>query len=259
MRPSHAKMPMPTRRAAILAGAALSFGAAGGLGAIGPAWASDALEVITSDIRPLSLPGEAGARGIVLDIVAEAIRAIGRAPRFAFTSFADSLARARSVPGTLVTPVGRTAEREAHYTWVGRVLDVPQALGTLAQDPTRDLEGARALTRIGVVRGGLQETFLRQQGFAALVVLETGRDLAMALAEGRIEAWYASAPEIVAQFAAIGRADAVRLGPALQTVPAWLAAGPDTRDLPLAPLQAALARLEADGTVARIYRRYVPG
>lgn len=216
------------------------------------------LEVITSDIRPLSFPGP-DRRGITLDILAEVVTAIGRTPRFTFLSFGDSVERTRQIPGTLLCPIGRTATREAQFTWVAKVIDVPQAMGTLADRPVADLAAARALARIGVVRNGLQEVFLRQNGFDNLLVLETGRDLALALAEGRIEAWYATEPEIIQQFVAIGRPGGVRTGPALQTAAAWLAAHPDPRDLPIAALRTAMARLEADGTAARIYRGYAAG
>ncbi|MBU8536250.1 substrate-binding periplasmic protein [Falsiroseomonas tokyonensis] len=221
------------------------------------------LEVIASDIRPLSFPGTdpstPGRRGITLDILAEAIRAIGRSPRFTFLSFGDAVDRARSVPGTLICPLGRTPAREAQFTWVAKVVEVPQAMGTLPGKPVLDLEGARAVPRIGVVRNGLQEVFLRQNGLDNLLVLETGRDLALALAEGRIAAWYATEPEIHQQFNAIGRPGGVRTGPALQSIAAWLAAHPDPRDQPIAALRGAMARLEADGTVARIYRSYASG
>lgn len=223
----------------------------------GRARAAEPLEIVTYDIRPLAIPGE-GRRGIVLDIVAEAARMIGREPRFTFLPFPETVERGRTIPGTLTGPLGRVPSREASFAWVARVLDVPQAMGTLADRPAADLAAARGLERIGVIRNGLQEVFLRENGFGNLVVMETGRDLALALAEGRLDAWYSSAPEIAVQFEGIGRAGAVRIGPPLQTVPAWLAAHPDTRDLPVAPLRDALARLDADGTVARIYRGYIP-
>jgi polar amino acid transport system substrate-binding protein len=224
----------------------------------GPAGAAEPLEVITSDIRPLSFPGT-DRRGITLDILAAAITAIGRQPAFTFLSFGESVDRTRQIPGTLLCPIGRTAAREAQFGWVAKVVDVPQAMGTLAGQPVADLAAARALPRVGVVRNGLQEVFLRQNGFDNLLVLETGRDLALALSEGRIDAWYATEPEIITQFAAIGRPGGVRTGPPLQTAPAWLATHPDPRDLPIAALRAAMARLEADGTAARIYRSYAGG
>ncbi len=231
-----------------------------------PARAAEPLDILTSDVRPLSIPppstkgpamGEA-RRGIVLDIVAAAVRAIGRQPRFTFVSFGESFDRARDVPGTLVAPLGRVPARETLFTWVGKVVDVPQTLGTLAERPVADLAAARAMTRVGVVRGGFQETFLRDNGLMNLVVLETARDLAQALAEGRVDAWYGNATEVALNFEAMGRPGAVRIGPALQVAPAWLGAHLDPRDAPVAELRAAIARLEADGTAGRTYRAYVP-
>lgn len=222
--------------------------------------AGEPLVILTADIRPLAIPGPAtgeARRGIVPDVVAAAARRIGREPRFTFLPFPEAIARAAHDPGTLIAPFGRVAEREAGFAWVAKVVDVPQVLGTLADRPVADLAAARALARVGVIRGGVQETFLREQGLTNLVVLGTGPDLALALAEGRVDAWYSNAPEIALSFEAIGHPGGVRAGPALQRTPAWLAGHRDTRDLPVALLREAIAALEADGTVERIYRSYV--
>jgi polar amino acid transport system substrate-binding protein len=242
-------MPLSSRRA-LIAGAAVVVASR--------ARAAEPLDVFTADIRPLSIPGD-GRRGLVLDVVAEAIRAAGREPRFTFLPFNEAMERARTTPGGLVTPLARTPQREPLFTWVGRVVDVPQAMGTLTGRPVADMAAARALPRVGVIRGGQQGPFLRENGFDNLVVLETGRDLAMALAEGRIDAWYSTAPEIALQFEAIGRAGGVRVGPPLQTAPIWLAGSLDAGNVPVAPLRDGLARLDADGTTARTYAAYVAG
>ncbi|WP_376099943.1 substrate-binding periplasmic protein [Roseomonas sp. CCTCC AB2023176] len=228
--------------------------------AAAPAWPTEPLDILAYDLRPLSAPPTAdGRHGIVLDVVAAAVRRIGREPRFTFVIFPEAVERARTVPGTLVAPLGRVPSREDAFTWVARVLDVPQAMGTLAGRPAVDLAAARGLARIGVIRGGLQEAFLRENGLTNLVILETGRDLAVALAEGRLDAWYSTAPEIALQFEAIGRQGGATVGPTLQVAPAWLAAHLDARDMPVAGLRAAMDALHADGTVERIYRSYVGG
>lgn len=108
-----------------------------------------------------------------------------------------------------------------------------------------------------MARGGVQETYLREQGFANLVVFATGREIAAALAAGEIDAWYAVATQIANAFETMGRPDAVRLGPSLQVAPAWLAANRNTGDIPVAALADAIARMERDGAIERIYRSYM--
>lgn len=220
--------------------------------------AAETLEVLTADVRPLSI-AEGPQRGLVLDIVAEAARMAGREARFTFLPFAEAVERTRATPGTLVAPLARSVPREAFFTWIGQVVDVPQAMGVRRGRPTPDLEKARSLARIGVVAGGVQEAFLRERGFTNLVVLPAARDLALALATSEVDAWYTTATEIGLQFEAIGRTGEAAVGPAIQSAPVWLAGNLDPGTAPVAALRDALAELAHSGAVERAYRSYVPG
>ena len=84
----------------------------------------------------------------------------------------------------------------------------------------KGLGGSRAL---GIVRGGIQEDYLREKGFANLVAFAAAQDIAKALANGEVDAWYSTATEISLQFEAIGQAGRVRIGPTIQEAPVWLA------------------------------------
>jgi polar amino acid transport system substrate-binding protein len=223
---------------------------------IGKANAQTAIALFAGDARPLA-NADGPRRGIVLDVVLEAARIAGRALDIRFLPFADAMTRTRETPGALMAPLARNAQREADFAWIAKVVDVPQAMGTRAERPTVDLAGARALGKIGVARGGVQEAYLREQGFANLVVFATGREIATALAGGEIDAWYAVATQIANEFEAMGRPDGVRIGPTLQVAPAWLAANRDTGNIPVAALADAIARMERDGAIERIYRSYV--
>ena len=232
--------------------------AGGGLATLAlPSRAAVPIEVLSADVRPLSI-AEGPRRGLVLDIVDEALQSLGYAPRFTFLPFADALARTRSESGRLMTPLARSPQREALFAWIAEIVDVPQAMGTLIGRPVIDLEGARASQRIGVVSGGVQEGFLREHGFANLVALGGARELAQALAEGRIDAWYSTATEITLQFEAIGQAGRVRVGPTIQSAPVWLGGNLDTTGIPVRQLASAVAALKQSGTIDRIYRSYVP-
>lgn len=227
------------------------------LAASGQAWAAEPLEVFTADVRPLSImDGE--RRGIVLDLVRNALRAAGREARFTFIPFAEALARTQAQPGALMAPLARSPQREAAFAWVAKVLDVPQAMGTLTGRPPVDLDGARRLGRVGVVRAGVQESYLRDNGFTNLVPFGGAREAAEALAGGAVDAWYATGTEITIQFEFIGRQGGVQIGPTLQSAPVWLAANKDTADLPVGALRAAMSDLERSGAVEQAYRAYVP-
>lgn len=228
------------------------------LASAGRVRAAEPLEVFTADVRPLSI-ADGERRGIVLDLVRDALRAAGREARFTFLPFAEALARTQARPGALVAPLARSPQREAAFAWVAKVLDVPQAMGTLAGWPPVDLDGARRLGRVGVVKAGVQESYLRDNGFTNLVPFRAAREAAEALAGGAVDAWYGTGTEIMIQFELIGRQGAVQVGPTLQSAAVWLAANTDTDGLPVDALRAAMSGLEQSGAVQRAYRAYVPG
>jgi polar amino acid transport system substrate-binding protein len=218
--------------------------------------AAEPLEIFTSDVRPLAI-AEGLRRGIVLDILGDAVRSVGREFRTAFLPFADALREVQARPGSLMTPLARSAQRERDFAWISKIIDVPQAMGCLSGRPPVDLEGARGLARVGVVRGGVQEGFLRDKGFANLVAFATARELAKALADGEVDAWYSTATEISLQFEAIGQANRVRIGPMIQEVPVWLAGNTQTEDVPVDRIRFAVEKLQTSGSIERIYRSYV--
>lgn len=230
------------------------------LASAGPGRAAEPLEVFTADVRPLSI-ADGERRGIVLDIVRDALRLAGQEARFTFLPFAEALARTQAQPGALMAPLARSPQREEAYAWVAKVLDVPQAMGTLAGHGAGplDLEAARRVGRLAVVRGGVQESFLRDQGFANLIAVTGARDAAQAVASGAVNAWYATATEIALQFELIGHPGEARIGPTIQSAPVWLAANKDTTGLPVDALRAAMDRLAQSGAVEKTYRAYVPG
>ena len=245
---------MMSRRAWIAGAGIASVGA---LAASRPGLAAEPLEVFTADVRPLSI-AEGPRRGIVLDIVQDALRTIGQEVYFTFLPFAEALQRVQGQPGALMTPLARSPQREAAFAWIAKVIDVPQAIGTLAGKPTVDLDGARQLARIGVVKAGVQESYLRDNGFTNLVPFDSAREIAQALADGKVDAWYSTATEIVLQFEAIGRPGGVKVGPMIQAVPVWLASNGDTMRIPVDKIRAALADLQRSGAIDRIFRTYVP-
>ncbi len=236
----------------------LLLGSAGALALTKPARAAEPLDIFSADVRPLSI-ADGARRGLVLDIVKEALLAIGRDVQFTFLPFAEAVQRTQSQRGALMTPLARSPQREAGFTWITKVIDVPQAMGTLAGKPMADLDSGRRLARVGVVRAGVQESFLRDNGFTNLVPFGTAVEIAKALASGEVDAWYATSTEIVLQFEAIGRGKDVRIGPTLQAAPVWLAGNKDMATIPVAKIASAMAELERSGTVQRIYRTYVSG
>jgi polar amino acid transport system substrate-binding protein len=238
-----------SRRRWLLLAAAAASGCAGKM-------PRESLELITADVRPLSIAG-GPRRGIVLDILAEAAARTNHDLRLRFLPFAEAAAATASQPGSLMTPLARTPQREASYGWIAKIIDVPQAMGTRVGEPVADLAASRSLKAVGVVRAGVQEGFLRENGFTNLAPMATARELATALAEGKIDAWYATATEIVLQFESIGRQGGAQVGPTVQVVPVWLAGHREYPNARAGVLAKALKEMEQDGATQRHYKSYV--
>ncbi len=89
-------------------------------------WSAEPLEVLTADVRPLSI-ADGPRRGIVLDIVREALSSVGHEAHFTFLPFAEALQKTQARAGTLMAPLARSPQREQNFAWIAKVVDVPQA------------------------------------------------------------------------------------------------------------------------------------
>jgi hypothetical protein len=67
-------------------------------------WSAEPLEVLTADVRPLSI-ADGPRRGIVLDIVREALSSVGHEAHFTFLPFAEALQKTQARAGTLMAPL----------------------------------------------------------------------------------------------------------------------------------------------------------
>lgn len=98
---------------------------------------------------------------------------------------------ASTEPNTAVFIVLRTAEREAHYQWVGPLMEVETALhaGNAKARPVRSLQEASSLGRIAVPRKWLAYGYLQKQGLSNLYGVETPEQMMRLLRLGRTTSW----------------------------------------------------------------------
>lgn len=194
--------------------------------------------------------------GVVNEIAGEVLRMIGREPNFVPLEWAEAQARGRNDANTLVTPLSRTPAREPNYTWIFKVMDIESSLGSFGRTGPLDLDGARRLSRMGVVAQSLHEGFLRSQGLTNLVPVSLANAMD-ALISGEIEALYGPTLELRWHAHARGRSADLHVGPRLQVSEVFLATSRAATGVPVSEMRDAFSALESEGVVDRIVRRYI--
>ncbi|MGK7866312.1 substrate-binding periplasmic protein [Falsiroseomonas sp. E2-1-a20] len=194
--------------------------------------------------------------GIVNEVAGEVLRMVGRVPNFVPLEWAEAQARGRTDANTLLTPPGRTPAREPHYTWIVKVMDFESAIGSLGGTGPLDLEGARRLSRMGIISQSFHEAFLRAQGFTNLVPVSLANAMD-ALVSGEIEALYTQTLELRWHARARGRSADLKVGPRLQNVESFIVTSRAATGVPVAEMRDAFAALESEGAVDRIVRSYL--
>jgi polar amino acid transport system substrate-binding protein len=234
--------------------AVTAFAAAAFFCAPTPSFAADAF---TSNIPPFSI--EQGPRvGFVREVVAEIAKRLGTNVTIVYgESWPKSQEEAKSSPDTLIFPLARTKGREPDYQWVVKVIDADVAFATAPGKPKVETDAAaRALKGIGVRDGSPMVKDLQGRGYTNLVIVKTSGENARALHEGKIDAWYAPAPEIAFNWIELKLAGGPVFGLKLDSAPIYVAASKNTPGIDLERWRATFATMEKDGTRARILAAY---
>lgn len=215
--------------------------------------AATAIEVFSSPFPPLTIDDPARP-GFVNAVTLDLLRLLGLQGSITVLPWAETQRRGREEVGKLLTPPVRTPAREPNYTWIVKVLDITSSFA--GRDAALDLEAARGVARLGVLRGSMHQAFLQQSGFGNLVEMGDLRELMAGVLEGRLDAMLSNTEDVRAMARQAGRAAEVRLGPPLLQSPVFIASGRNTGALPVADMRSAFAALEQDGTIEAHYRAY---
>lgn len=232
---------------------ALGLAGAGLLATPRPARALAPVEILSGAFPPLT-GADPGRPGFVNAVALDLLRLVGMPARLTVLPWAEAQRRVLAEPGRLLTPPARTPEREGRFTWVVKVLDVTSII--VSRTAELDLEGARGVGRLAVVRGTAHASALRRSAFANIVELDDPAAMIRAVVEGEVDAVYGLTEDLRAAARRSGRAAELRFGPPITPVPVYIASGLDTGSLPLADLAAGFVALEQDGTIEAHYRTY---
>ena len=220
------------------------------------------LQLYTLDAPPMTMveaPVGDHAHGFVADIAIEAAKRAGFDLDLQFLPWMRGQQLAAEGENALITPLARTPEREASYSWVAPICHLQRAFATLDR-PVDSFEDARLhLHSILVGRGSAQEATLRSLGFddGRLQHVEIGLSETDMLRLGRVDAWFNSTVETEWKWRRSGQTAPLVFGKTLYVDEIYLACSRRCSALILDRLRAALAAMTEDGTATRIERRYL--
>ncbi len=205
---------------------------------------------------PLVVDSEA-KRGMVGDVVLEAMRRAGIEVQILVQPNPFALAMARDKADTFIAAISRTPEREALYTWIGPIIPIHRAFYTVGKRIDSFAEARKSLKRIAVSRNTANEEQLLREGFdrSQLVQVNAGESAPRMLLAGRVDAWFNLVPESETLLNQIGAAGVVQ-GNSVSASDLYLGCSRNCNIAYVRKLEAALAAMKADGTTRRLMKRY---
>jgi len=220
------------------------------------------LPLYSLDAPPMTMieaPVGDHAHGFVADIVVEAARRAGYSTEFRFLPWMRGQEEAADAENALITPLARTPEREAAYTWIAPIFTLERAFATLDRSIDSFVDARTQLKTILVGRGSAQEATLRNMGFddGRLIHTEIGLSEIEMLRQGRVDAWFNSTVETEWKWRRSGQTTPLVFGKVLYNDVVYLACSKRCAPELVARLRSTLAAVDSDGTAQSIQRRYL--
>jgi polar amino acid transport system substrate-binding protein len=200
-------------------------------------------------------------RGIMTDVVMEALKRAGLSGKLEFPPWKRAQEQVIAGKDILITALSRTPEREEKYTWIFPVFKYDRSFTTLGKIYNSFAEARESIKRVAVTIGSAQHDILLREGFLPsqiyAISIERQNIIPTMLLKDRVDAWFAVTVE--AKYAIKGEAEASRfvVGPPIGTsTEQFVACSKDCNAELVAKLRKAGEEMTADGTIAEIVKRY---
>lgn len=227
-----------------------------------PASNISTLQIFTEEYPPVTFSQEGKATGLGTEIVEEIMRRQGVSVNIQVVPWARGYQTALEGPMTGLFATMRTEERERLFKWVGPLTEVNTSFYALKDSgiTLASLEEAHNIPSIGVPREYYSHQYLQQAAFTNLDEVVDPDTMVKKLLAGRNPLMVndnITLPQLLQQNGAT--IDDVELVYTFMTSKNYLAFSLDTPDALVAEWQATLDAMRADGTVATIYTKWLPG
>jgi polar amino acid transport system substrate-binding protein len=224
-----------------------------------PAGHAESLKLVTESYPPYNFAEGDKVTGLTTEILTAAAKKANVTISISLVPWARALSLAESEPATCVYSTIRIPEREKSYKWIGPVIEDGLGLFALAEKKIHleKIEDARKF-KVGTYIGSVANGYLHEHGIDPDLAPSDTLNLDK-LRLGRIDLWVASRRNE----AYVSRHDprAIVLQTAFVFPKEWetqmyLACSKQVPDDLVERLNSAIKQLKADGTIAKISRRY---
>ena len=218
---------------------------------------AQSLAIFCEDDRPLQFK-TAGEQltGLAVEVVQEIQKRVGNTDPIKMVPWARGLQYLNEKPNVVLFSMGRTADRNELYQWVGPISEKVMGLYVKADSPIqiKSLDDAKKVERIGVYRDDLRDQYLTQAGFTNLERTNGSAQNYKMLIIGRIDMFASSEYEVADN----GYTD-VKLAFAFLKTQAFIALSKKTDPAVATRWNSALADMKKDGSFEAIFHKYYPG
>ncbi|MQA22848.1 substrate-binding periplasmic protein [Rugamonas rivuli] len=217
----------------------------------------DALRVVAADLPPYAVAQGGASPGLLVELVQDLARRLGTPVTVEFYPWQRALTMATVLPRIAVMPVTRTPERETLFRWLVKLHQQNFVFVALHGGvDVRDLTLLRR-QRLVVLRGSPHKRVLQELDFIDVAECSTVRECMRMVKKGIADATYGGEDVHRNAAGADGNREAeFDFSPVFRSGDIWLAGSLDFSEDDGRKWRAALESARADGTLARILRKY---
>ena len=215
------------------------------------------LEIFCEEDRPLQFKAPDGSlTGLAVEVVQEIQKRVGNTDPIQMVPWARGLKYLNEKPNTVLFSMGRTAERNNLYHWVGPIGEKSMGLYVKADSTLqiKSLDDAKKVRAIGVYRDDLRDQYLTQAGFTNLQRTNASVQNYRMLMMGRIDMFASSEFEV-----ADNKYTDVKLVFSFLQTQSFIALSKGTDTAVVTQWNNALAAMKKDGSFKAIFNKYFPG
>lgn len=222
--------------------------------------AAQSIQIYTEDAPPLSFNGSDGKpAGLSVEIVQEIQRRLGNRDQITLVPWVRGLFYLNENANVFLFAMGRTAERNDRYQWIGPIYETAFAFYSLSGSKLQitSLDDAKKVPQIGVYRDDIRDEILTEAGFTNLVRVKDETTVARMLFAQRIDLMASSTSGIAGLLQSLEyKPDSVQLQYIFKRMQLYIGVSIKTNPTIVTTWNDTLDALKKDGTMLKLFQKY---
>lgn len=211
--------------------------------------------VVAARYAPLMIADDTDRPGYAIEVLRAAAAQAGRDIDVSFMPFQRAMHSVKTGPAVLMPALFYGKDSNDQILWLAQIQSAKLRFATLT-GRIDSLTAARALDSIAVEEGSTAEVFLTAQGFDNLMRVNVMESSAKMLEAGRVSAWFQNDEAMKKEWRRLEMTTPLDMGDTVHEVPIFLVASPTMPEEVITAYRQAIAVLQEDGTLAKIWERY---